>query len=61
MHTVNGGVSSEFPSLHSKKEFPVGNNLNGSLGQGSASVKVNAVNGTVEILKKTPGGGGGGK
>jgi hypothetical protein len=29
----------------------VGNNLKGSLGRGSASVKVNAVNGTVRFLK----------
>ena len=51
--TVNGEISSEFPSLQAKKDWPVGNNLKGSLGNGAASVKVNAVNGTVKFLKKT--------
>jgi hypothetical protein len=49
--TVNGDISSDFPSLQAKHEFPVGNNLKGSLGHGSAAVKVNAVNGTVKFLK----------
>jgi len=50
--TVNGSISSEFPSLQAKKEWPVGNNLNGSLGNGTASVKITAVNGTVKFLKQ---------
>jgi tRNA A-37 threonylcarbamoyl transferase component Bud32 len=49
--TVNGGITSEFPSLQAKKEFPVGNNLNGSLGRGGATVKAETVNGAVKILK----------
>jgi tRNA A-37 threonylcarbamoyl transferase component Bud32/TM2 domain-containing membrane protein YozV len=49
--TVNGSISSEFPSLQAKKEWPVGNNLKGSLGNGDGSVKVNAVNGTIKFLK----------
>jgi hypothetical protein len=49
--TVNGSISSEFPALKVKKEFPIGNNLKGSLGHGEANVKISAVNGTVKILK----------
>ena len=49
--TVNGSISSEFPSLKVEKEFPLGNSLKGSLGNGGATVKVTAVNGTVKILK----------
>jgi hypothetical protein len=49
--TVNGSISSEFPALKPEKEFPVGNSLKGSLGRGSASVKVTAVNGAVKFLK----------
>lgn len=52
--TVNGEISSEFPSLQPKHEWPVGNNLNGSLGNGAGSVKVDAVNGTIKFLKSTP-------
>ena len=50
--TVNGGITSEFPSLQPKKEFPVGNNLNGTLGNGAANVKISTVNGGVKILKR---------
>jgi len=50
--TVNGNVTSDFPGLQPKKEFPVGNNLNGSLGHGGAKVKADAVNGTIKILKR---------
>jgi len=50
--TVNGSITSEFPSLKAKKELPVGNNLKGSLGNGSATVKATAVNGTIKILKR---------
>jgi hypothetical protein len=49
--TVNGSITSEFPSLKVEKEFPVGNNLKGSLGNGGATVKITAVNGTIKILK----------
>jgi hypothetical protein len=51
INTLNGGISSEFPSLQAKKEWPVGNHLKGSLGHGSATVKADTINGTVEILK----------
>ena len=50
--TINGDISSEFPSLQAKKEFPVGNNLKGTLGHGGGSVKVDTVNGTVKFLKR---------
>jgi hypothetical protein len=49
--TVNGGISSEFPSLKAEKKFPVGDNLNARLGNGSASVKANSVNGGIHIVK----------
>jgi len=52
--TINGNISSEFPSLQAEKEFPVGNKLNGRLGSGGASVKANAVNGTIRFLKSHP-------
>jgi hypothetical protein len=50
--TVNGGISSEFPTLQPVKEFPVGNHLNGSLGQGGGQVKAGAVNGAIHFLKR---------
>jgi predicted Ser/Thr protein kinase len=50
--TVNGSITTEFPSLKAKKEFPVGNSLKGSLGNGSATVKATAVNGRFKILKR---------
>jgi hypothetical protein len=50
--TVNGSITTEFPSLKAKKEFPVGNSLKGSLGNGSATVKAKAVNGRFKILKR---------
>jgi len=49
--TVNGAITSEFPSLEAKKEFPIGNTLRGSLGAGAATVKVSTVNGPIKILK----------
>jgi hypothetical protein len=54
MNTLNGDITSEFPSLQAKKEFPVGNELKGRLGQGSASVKAYTVNGGIKILKRAP-------
>lgn len=51
VNTVNGGITSDFPSLQPKKEFPVGSSLNGKLGNGSATVKATTVNGTIKILK----------
>ena len=52
--TINGSITSEFPSLKAKKEFPVGNNLKGSLGNGSASVKVGTVNGGISFRRGKP-------
>jgi hypothetical protein len=52
INTVNGEISSEFSSLQPKKEWPTGHDLNGSLGRGSGSVKADAVNGTVKIVKR---------
>lgn len=52
--TVNGYIASDFSSLKPKREL-VGNNLKGSLGNGDAKVKVDAVNGTVKFLKKSQG------
>ena len=51
MGTVNGSITSEFPSLTVEKESSIGNNLKGSLGNGGATVKVTTVNGTIKILK----------
>jgi TM2 domain-containing membrane protein YozV/predicted Ser/Thr protein kinase len=51
--TVNGGMSSEFPSLAVKKEFPLGRNLKGTLGSGGASVKASTVNGGISFRQGT--------
>ncbi len=49
--TFNGGISSDFPELTVKKQFPNSGKLSGSLKSGAASVKANTVNGAIEILK----------
>jgi hypothetical protein len=54
VNTINGSISSEFPALQAKHEWPVGNNLHGRLGNGEGSVKVDAVNGTIRFLKGGP-------
>jgi len=51
--TVNGGVGSEFPELKATKNFPVGSNLSGSLGGGSAKVKASSVNGEISFGRNT--------
>jgi len=51
--TVNGGMSSEFPSLIVKKEFPVSSHLKGTLGNGGAHVKASTVNGRINFRKGT--------
>jgi tRNA A-37 threonylcarbamoyl transferase component Bud32 len=51
--TLNGGISSEFASLVVKKEFPVGSNLKGKLGNGGAHVKASTVNGGIRFRKGT--------
>jgi len=47
--TVNGRITSEYSSLTVKKDFPVGSNLKGTLGNGGARVKASAVNGSISI------------
>jgi hypothetical protein len=49
--TLNGGISSEFASLVVKKEFPVGSNLKGKLGNGGAHVKASTVNGGIRFRR----------
>jgi len=49
MNTVNGGITSEFPELKAKRQFPVGNSLKGTLGTGGAAVKASTVNGSIRI------------
>jgi tRNA A-37 threonylcarbamoyl transferase component Bud32 len=53
--TINGGITSEFPALVVKKEFPISKNLKGHLGHGGANVKISTVNGGIKILKLRPG------
>ena len=55
--TLNGNITSDFPSLKPKHEV-VGRSLKASLGNGSARVNVNAVNGVVKLLKRVPAGDG---
>ena len=49
--TLNGGAHTEFPRLVVKKEFPVSKHLKGTLGNGSATVKANSVNGSIRFLR----------
>ncbi len=46
--TVNGGISSEF-SLAVKKHFPLGQNLDGKLGEGGPAIKISTVNGGIHF------------
>jgi DUF4097 and DUF4098 domain-containing protein YvlB len=48
-NTVNGSITSAFPGLKAKREFPVGNSLKGTLGTGGATVKATTVNGSIRI------------
>ena len=47
--TVNGSINSKFPSLMVKKEFPLGRNLKGTLGNGGAHVSASTVNGGISF------------
>ena len=49
--TVNGGMSSDFPELIVKKEFPLGGNLKGTLGNGGATVTASSVNGRINFRR----------
>jgi DUF4097 and DUF4098 domain-containing protein YvlB len=46
--TVNGGISSDF-SLLVKKHFPIGQNLDGKLGEGGPAIKISTVNGGIQF------------
>jgi DUF4097 and DUF4098 domain-containing protein YvlB len=48
--TVNGSIHNDF-DLPVKKHFPVGSSLDGQLGNGGPTVKLNTVNGAVNISK----------
>jgi hypothetical protein len=55
VNTLNGSITSEFPSLKPETQFPGGDNLRGNLGNGSAPVRATAVSGSIKILKnRTP-------
>jgi serine/threonine protein kinase len=49
--TVNGGMSSEFPELVVKKDFPLSKHLKGTLGNGGATVKATTVNGSIRFQR----------
>ena len=49
--TLNGHITSEFSSLVSKRQGPIGNKLDGNVGAGSATVKASTVNGAVKFTK----------
>jgi DUF4097 and DUF4098 domain-containing protein YvlB len=46
--TVNGGISSAF-SLAVKSHFPIGQNLDGKLGEGGPAIKISTVNGGIHF------------
>jgi TM2 domain-containing membrane protein YozV len=48
-NSVNGSITSAFPGLQAKREFPGGNSLKGTLGAGGATVKAATVNGSINI------------
>jgi DUF4097 and DUF4098 domain-containing protein YvlB len=47
-NTLTGGISSDF-ALQSKKHFPIGQNLDGNLGEGGPAIKMSTVNGGIRI------------
>ena len=49
--TVNGGMSSDFPELVVKKDFPLAKHLKGTLGNGGATVKASTVNGSIHFRR----------
>ncbi len=52
--TVNGHITSEFPSLIVKKDFPISQHLNTTLGKGGANIKAYTVNGSISIQRGKP-------
>jgi len=49
-NTLTGGISSDF-ALQAKKHFPIGQNLDGKLGEGGPAIKVSTVNGGVHLVR----------
>jgi hypothetical protein len=49
--TVNGSIHTDFP-LEVKGHAPVGRNLDGQLGQGTARIKMSSVNGPIKLVKE---------
>ena len=47
-HTVTGGISSDF-GLQTKKHFPIGQNLDGKIGEGGPAIDMSTVNGGIRI------------
>ncbi len=47
-NSVNGGIHTDF-NLPVKHHFPVSNELNGTLGKGGAEIKLDNVNGAIDI------------
>jgi tRNA A-37 threonylcarbamoyl transferase component Bud32 len=53
--TLNGKITSEFPSLQPDNQLAVGHDLRGKLGNGGATVRASAVDGAIKILNsRTP-------
>ena len=49
-NTLTGGISSDF-ALQTKKHFPIGQNLDGKLGEGGPAVNLSTVNGGVHLVR----------
>lgn len=49
--SVNGQMSSEFPELSVSNGWPVGHNAHGTIGKGGRSLRVDTVNGSVDLKK----------
>ncbi len=47
-HTLTGGINSDF-GLQAKKHFPIGQNLDGKLGEGGPAIDLSTVNGGIRI------------
>ncbi len=52
VHTIDGKVTSEFAELQPNQKSVVGDKLNGTLGNGSAKVDAETVDGSVKIVKR---------
>ena len=47
-NTLTGGINSDF-DLQAKKHFPIGQNLDGKLGEGGPAISLSTVNGGIRI------------